>query len=116
MALAATVHISLLGKEGLREVANLNYQKAHYAADQISRLDGFELWSGEVFFNEFVVKCPLPVEEINDYLLEQGVIGGYDLGQDYPGMENYMLIAVTEMNSKDQIDYLVSLLEEVNNG
>jgi len=116
MALAATVHIGLLGKEGLREVANLNYQKAHYAADQISRLDGYELWSDQVFFNEFVVKCPLPVEEINDYLLEEGIIGGYDLGQDYPGMENYMLIAVTEMNSKDQIDYLVRLLEEVNNG
>jgi len=115
MALAATVHISLLGKEGLREVANLNYQKAHYAADQISRLDGFELWSDEVFFNEFVVKCPLKVEEINDRLLEEGVIGGYDLGQDYPGMENHMLIAVTEMNSKEQIDYLVSLLEEVTN-
>ena len=116
LALAATVHIGLLGKEGLQEVANLNYQKAHYAADQISRLDGYELWSDEVFFNEFVVKCPLPVEEINDYLLEEGVIGGYDLGQDYPGMENDMLIAVTEMNSKDQIDYLVRLLEEVNNG
>jgi len=115
MALAATVHISLLGKDGLKEVAELNYQKAHYAADQISRLDGYELWSSEVFFNEFVVKCPLPVEEINDYLLEEGVIGGYDLGNDYPGMEDYMLIAVTEMNSKEQIDYLVSLLEEVAN-
>lgn len=115
MALAATVHFSVLGKEGLREVANLNYQKSHYAADQISRLKGFELWSNEVFFNEFVAKCPAPVEEINDHLLEEGVIGGYDLGQDYPGMENYMLIAVTEMNSKEQIDYLVSLLEEVSN-
>lgn len=115
MALAATVHLSLLGKEGLKEVAELNFQKAHYAADQISRLDGYELWSSEVFFNEFVVKCPLPVEEINDYLLEEGVIGGYDLGNDYPGMEDCMLIAVTEMNSKEQIDYLVSLLEEVAN-
>ena len=115
MALAATVHISLLGQAGLREVANLNFQKSHYAADQIARLDGFDLWSDETFFNEFVVKCPLPVEEINDRLLEEGVIGGYDLGQDYPGMENHMLIAVTEMNSKDQIDYLVNLLEEVAN-
>ena len=115
MALAATVHISLLGKKGLKEVANLNYQKAHYAADQISRLDGYELWSDEVFFNEFVVKCPRPVEEVNDYLLEEGVIGGYDLGQDYPGMENLMLFAVTEMNSKEKIDYLINLLEEVAN-
>ena len=115
MALAATVYISLLGKEGLREVANLNYQKAHYAADQVSRIEGYELWSDQVFFNEFVVRCPMPAAEINDRLLEEGVIGGYDLGQDYPGMENHLLFAVTEMNSKEQIDYLVSLLEEATN-
>ena len=116
MALAATVHISLLGKEGLREVAELNYQKAHYAADKISALDGFELWSDEVFFNEFAVKCPLPVAELNETLLDAGIIGGYDLGESYPGMENVMLVAVTEMNTKDDIDYLVSVLEEVAHG
>lgn len=116
MALAATVHIGLLGKDGLREVAELNYQKAHYAAEQIAALDGFELWSDEVFFNEFAVKCPLPVAELNETLLDAGIIGGYDLGENYPGMENVMLVAVTEMNTKDDIDYLVSVLEEVANG
>ena len=116
MALAATVHISLLGKEGLREVADLNYQKAHYAAEKIAALDGFELWSDEVFFNEFAVKCPLPAAELNEALLDAGIIGGYDLGENYPGMENVMLVAVTEMNTKDDIDYLISALEEVANG
>ncbi|MFN2143885.1 MAG: aminomethyl-transferring glycine dehydrogenase subunit GcvPA [Anaerolineales bacterium] len=116
MALAATVHISLLGKEGLREVANLNYQKAHYAAKRIAEIDGYQLWTDEVFFNEFAVKCPLPVAELNDRLLDAGIIGGYDLGQDYPGMEDTMLIAVTEMSHKEDIDFLVEVLEEVANG
>jgi glycine dehydrogenase subunit 1 len=116
MALAATVYISLLGKEGLREVANLNYQNAHYAAQQIAALPGFETWSDAVFFNEFVVKCPLPAAELNEALLDEGVIGGFDLGQVYPGMDDYMLLAVTEMNSKSQIDFLVEALSEVSHG
>ena len=115
MALAATVHISLLGKEGLREVANLNFQNAHYAAQQISSLPGFEVKTDQVFFNEFVVKCPMPVAELNELLLDEGIIGGYDLGNEYPGMEHEMLVAVTEMNSKSQIDFLVEALAEVSN-
>lgn len=113
MALAATVHLSLLGKEGLKEVANLCYQKAHYAARQIAALDNYELWSEEVFFNEFAIKCPIPAAEMNERLLDEGIIGGYDLGQDYPGLENVMLVAVTEMNSKEEIDVFVDVLEEV---
>ena len=116
MALAATVHISLLGKEGLREVANLNYQKAHYAAQKIAGVDGFELWKDSVFFNEFAIKCPLPVAELNERLLDAGILGGYDLSQDYPGLEDTMLVAVTEMSRKDDIDYLVEVLEEVAHG
>jgi glycine dehydrogenase subunit 1 len=116
MALAATVYISLLGKEGLREVANLNYQIAHYAATRIAEIEGFSLWSDGVFFNEFAVKCPMPVAELNERLLDAGLIGGYDLGQDYPGMEDTMLLAVTEMNHKEDIDYLIEVLEEVANG
>jgi glycine dehydrogenase subunit 1 len=115
IALAATVYISLLGKEGLREVANLNYQNAHYAARQLSALPGFEIWSDQVFFNEFVVRCPIPVAELNELLLDEGIIGGFDLGGEYPGMENHMLVAVTEMNSKSQIEALVEALAEVSN-
>lgn len=113
MALAATVYISLVGKEGLKEVANLCYQKAHYAAEEIAALDGYSMWSTEPNFHEFVVQCPKAAEEINQALLEKGIIGGYDLGQDYPGMENCILFAVTEMNTKDQIDFLVASLKEV---
>ncbi|MBI3159285.1 MAG: aminomethyl-transferring glycine dehydrogenase subunit GcvPA [Chloroflexi bacterium] len=113
MALAATVYISLVGKEGLREVADLCYQKAHYAAGEISKLKGFALWHDGEFFHEFVVACPRPAEEINAHLLANGILGGYAVGNDYPEMENAVMFAVTEMNSREEIDYLVSVLAEV---
>jgi glycine dehydrogenase subunit 1 len=115
LALAATVYMSLLGKHGLRQVAELCYHKAHYAASQIASLPGFRLWSDAPFFHEFVVRCPQPVAEINDLLLMEGILGGYDLGQDYPELKNHMLIAVTEMNSRDDINLLVETLAEVSN-
>jgi glycine dehydrogenase subunit 1 len=62
------------------------------------------------FFNEFVVRCPRPVSEINDALVEAGIIGGYDLGRDYPHLQNHMLVAVTEMNRKEEIDAFVAEL------
>jgi len=113
MALASTVYMSLLGKEGLREVAELNYHKAHYAAQQIAALPGYSLWSDAPFFNEFAVRCPKQISEINAHLLDHDILGGYDLGQDYQGMENVMLVAVTEMNSREEIDLLVDVLSEV---
>jgi glycine dehydrogenase subunit 1 len=116
MALASTVYLSLLGRSGLRKVAELNYQKAHYAARGIASVSGFELWSEQPFFNEFVVRCPVPAAELNEKLLEQDILGGYDLGQDYPGMEDHLLVAVTEMVTREDIDLLVETLEEVTNG
>lgn len=112
MALAACVYMSLMGRNGLRQVAELNYHKAHYAAQQINAVPGFSVDFSKPFFNEFVVKCPKSVEEINDTLIEEGIIGGYDLQADY-GLENTMLLCVTEMNSKDEIDMLVSLLRRM---
>jgi glycine dehydrogenase subunit 1 len=61
-----------------------------------------------------VVHCPRPVKEINDYLLDEwGIIGGYDLGRDYPDLKDHMLLCVTEMNPREEIDVLVEALEEV---
>ena len=113
LALAAAIYLSLLGKHGLRQVAELCYHKAHYAARLLGRLPGYKLWSREPFFHEFVLRCPAPVQEINSHLLEHGILGGYDLGQDYPALKDHMLIAVTEMNSKEDIDELVEVLGEV---
>ena len=113
MALAATVYLTVLGKEGLKEVANICYQNAHYAAAEINKLNGFKLWSDETFFHEFVVKCPKTAKEINQKLLDNEVIGGFELGTVYKGMDDYLLIAVTETNTKDDIDKLVKILGEV---
>jgi glycine dehydrogenase subunit 1 len=115
MALAATVYMSLLGKHGLKQVSSLCYHKAHYAAQQIQSLRGYELWSQSPFFNEFVVRCPTLIENINEHLLDHNILGGYDLGQNYPELADHMLIAVTEMNSKEEIDDLVTILAEVSN-
>jgi len=115
MALAATIYLAALGKQGLRKIAELNYHKAHYAAQQINVLEGYEVLTTKPFFNEFMVACPASVEEINDFLLDDydiEIIGGYDLGRNFPGWENRMLIAVTEMNSREEIDDFIEALEE----
>jgi glycine dehydrogenase subunit 1 len=113
LALASAVYLSVVGKSGLKQVANLCYQKAHYAAQQLSQIAGVSLLFGQPFFHEFVVRLPKPVAEVNEHLLEHGIVGGYDLGKDYPGMENDMLVAVTEMNTKEEIDMLVEVVQEV---
>ncbi len=110
-ALTAAIYLSLLGKEGLREVATLCYNKAHYAAKKISELKGFEILNPGPFFHEFVVKCPKPVEELQEHLLDHNILGGYDLSGSYPVFENSLLIAVTEMNSKQDIDDLCLVLK-----
>ena len=113
MALAACVYMSAMGKHGLRKVAELCYHKAHYAAEQLNALNGYSVDMSKPFFKEFVLTCPRPVAELNDYLLEHwGIIGGYDLSTDLPGRENQMLVAVTEMNIKDEIDTLVDALRD----
>ena len=112
MALASAVYLSVMGRQGLRRVAELCYHKAHYAAAEIGRIPGFRIWNEGDFFHEFVVGCSRPVADINEHLLEHEIIGGYDLGTDYPSLAGHMLIAVTEMNSKDEIDDLVAVLEE----
>ena len=113
MALAACIYMSLMGKNGMRKVAELNYHKAHYAAKEIDKLDGYKVLRDKPFFNEFIVKCLKPVSEINEYLIDNGIVGGYDLSLDYPDMKDQMLLCVTEMNSKDEIDALVELLGEM---
>ena len=113
LALASAVYMSTLGKTGLQQVANLCYQKAHYAAAELSKIDGFGLCFTEPFFHEFALCCPKPASEVNEYLLEHGILGGYDLGQDYPSLANHLLVAVTEMNSREEIDTLVEVLKEM---
>lgn len=115
MALAVTTYLSTVGKAGLRQVAELCYHKAHHAAQQIEALPGFSLWNGGPFFHEFVVRCPVPVQELNHALLDYDILGGYDLGQDYPELERHMLLAVTEQIHREDIEDLVTALREATN-
>jgi glycine dehydrogenase subunit 1 len=110
IALMAGMYLAYMGKQGLRAVAEMCYHKAHYAAAEINKLDGYQVIAYAPFFNEFPVKCPKPVAEINAALWEEGILGGYDLQQDYPHAENEMLVCVTQMNAREQIDRLVAAL------
>ena len=113
-ALAATIYLATMGKSGLRQVAELCYQKAHYTASSIDQLAGYSLPVQGAFFQEFVIQCPAPPNRINQRLMEKNILGGLDLsGPDFEtGFINPMLLCVTEMNSKDDIDALVAALAE----
>jgi glycine dehydrogenase subunit 1 len=113
-ALASSICMAALGKQGIRQMAKLNVEKADYMAKSLQR-KGFIIVNQAPFFNEFVVELPHPVKEVNEKLLEAGIIGGFDLGSDY-GVDNQMLIAVTEQRTKEEIDQFIEVLEAVVNG
>jgi glycine dehydrogenase subunit 1 len=112
LALAASISLTALGKQGVQEMAMMNLQKAHYAK-QTLKAKGLEVVFTAPFFNEFVVKLSKPVADVNKQLLERGIIGGYDLGLDYPELAGHMLIAVTELRTKQEIDTLAQELEAI---
>jgi glycine dehydrogenase subunit 1 len=106
-ALAATVHLSLLGRAGLRELALLNLRKTAYAKDAISQLRGYELPFAGHTFNEFVVRVKRRTPaQVNRALLAKGIIGGVELGRFYPELSDCLLLCVTEQNSREEIDAL----------
>ncbi|MFT9849381.1 aminomethyl-transferring glycine dehydrogenase subunit GcvPA [Aneurinibacillus sp. REN35] len=110
-ALAAAVAMTSLGKQGVQEMALLNVQKTQYAKQQIAKLNGYEVTYDTPVFNEFVIKASRPIGDINRALLQNGIIGGFDLGRDYPELAGHMLLAVTELRTKEEIDRLVKGLE-----
>lgn len=111
-ALAATVYLTLLGPTGLREAAEKSLQKAHYAANRITELEGYELLFAGPYVKEFAVKLPISAHKLNDKLRAEGIIGGYDLSRDYQ-LENSLLVAVTEKRTKAEIDNLLDFLEAI---
>jgi glycine dehydrogenase subunit 1 len=114
--LAATAYLSLMGKSGLRDVAEQCLQKAHYAFDQLTRLPGFRPAFASPFFHEFALRCPIPPVEVNRCLSEAGILGGYPLGRDYPELSDALLLCVTEQRSKEEIDHLVEALWALGSG
>lgn len=112
-ALAASVAMTALGKQGVKEMAIQNIQKANYAKRACLEA-GLEVPFDQPIFNEFVVKLSKPVSEVNKQLLEKGIIGGFDLGKVDPELENHMLIAVTELRTKEEINTFVKELGDGN--
>ena len=112
-ALIAAVYMAVMGREGLREVGNLCVQKAHYAYDRLLEIDGVESVFGAPFFKEFIVDVNRPIHELNRALLDYAIIGGYDVGKDYPELEGGWLIAVTEKRTKSEIDMLAEKVGEL---
>ncbi len=110
-ALAATVYLSWLGKEGIKDLGKQCLKKAHYLAEGISKIKGYSIAWNAPFFNEFAVKCPVSPEKILTSLLDKKILAGYPLGRDYPELADHLLIAVTEKRSKKEMDDLLAGLE-----
>jgi glycine dehydrogenase subunit 1 len=114
-ALAFSIHMSLLGEKGLRDLAELNHAKAVRAAERLSNVPGVELVNGP-FFNEFTLKLTEEARPVLRALADRGVLGGVSLGRLYPdgdGRENGLVVAVTETNTKDDVVAYAAALEEV---
>lgn len=109
-ALAASVAMTALGREGVKEMAYHNVAKTAYAKAAFEKA-GFEVKFSNRHFNEFAVDVKKPVKEVNRALFEKGMIGGYDLGIDFESLQNHMLVAVTEQRTKEEIDALVAEVE-----
>ena len=110
IALSASMYLAALGPHGLRRVAELCYEKAHYLADRIDALAGFHIERDEPFFLEFVVRTQKSPSEINRALIERKIIGGFDVSD---AIHNRMLLCTTELNTRAEIDALVDALAEV---
>jgi glycine dehydrogenase subunit 1 len=111
-ALRATIFLELLGKQGLKELAWQNMQKAYYAREKIGRIAGIEHKFTGVGYNEFVLELAKPWEEVDAHLKGTGIIGGLSLAISYPELANCLLVCVTESHAKEDIDSFVDHLEE----
>jgi len=109
-ALAACLYLTLLGKEGIREVGEINLDRAHYLRDEIGRLKGFQVDPRAPIFNEFVVRADRPFAEICSRLIPRGILPGIDLVSFYPEMKGAFLVCATETKTKEDLDRFVKEL------
>lgn len=118
LAVAGAVYMTAMGRHGLRQVAEHCLQKSHYTAERLSELPGVSLPFNGVYFNEFVIRLPksIPPHRLNEILLNDGILGGYDLGRSYPELKGCMLLCVTEKRSKADIDHLVESVKRALEG
>ena len=107
MAVAATVYLGSLGKDGFRQLALQNLHKAHYAFDRLTKLHGVTPLFSQPFFNEFALQLPCDPEAVNRRLLEEKILGGFPLKRWDPTLQNGWLVCVTEANTREEIDRFV---------
>jgi glycine dehydrogenase subunit 1 len=112
-ATAAAVYMSLLGKNGLKQVALLSAERAHAVSKRLFEIEGFGPYFDGSFVREFAVRTPGPAREIVLGAIERGVLPGIDASRWYPGLENCLIVALTEKRSQQDIDVLVGTLKEL---
>lgn len=112
MALASTVYMTALGKNGMQRVAKTSVQNTQYAIQKLTEAGAKVRYSSKVF-DEFVLDIGKDAKGVQDALLEKGILAGLPLGPYYGGLENCLLVCVTEMRTKDQIDRFAECLKEV---
>ena len=112
-ALRCHLYLSLMGREGLREVAQVCVDKSHYAKERLRAVPGVEVMDFYPTFNEFAVRLPIDAGECVGRMVERGFAAGFPLGRYYPGLERFLLVAVTEKRTKYEIGQLAEALEAV---
>ena len=118
-ALAMLVYLTAMGPQGLRDLANISLQRAHYLADALTKIDGVALTFEQPFFNEFAINLPVSAEALPALLKalsDQKILAGLSLGKHFSSLGSSILVAVTEMNPKEELDlFAVTLAEVLNN-
>ena len=110
-ALAATVHLTLLGKEGLREMAEQNLAKARFALAELLKIPGVRRTFDAPFFNEFTVELPRSVKIVNSHLVREKIVGPLALGTPYPELTKHALVCVTETTPRAEIERFAGALK-----
>lgn len=109
-ALAATVYLALMGRQGLRDLARLNLQKTGYLKNKLAQLNGYRIKFKANTFNEFALECPQPAKAVQEKLLREKIIAGYPLGRSYPELDHCLLLGATETNPIEELDRLAAKL------
>ncbi len=112
-ALRAIIYLSLIGKEGFRDLGQQCMDRANYAWDKLTAIDGIEPVFDRPFFNEFAIRLPKSASDVISDLIPQGIVAGFPVGHYYENMEDVLLLSFTEMRTKEEIDILAVKIESV---
>jgi glycine dehydrogenase subunit 1 len=112
-ALTASIYMAVMGKEGFKEICYQSMKKAHYTYNKLIESGKYKPTFKGKFFKEFIISSPENIDTVNDVLLENNILGGYKLENDYPDLKNSVLLCVTEKRSKEDIDKLVEVMEGI---